>query len=154
TLADLSPARFIPRPGVSGYIASDAFDASGWNVHNLGYFGTHARVSERTLNETAAVADLVNRLLAGDGHRNPGLDCGTDRATLDDLYLCQLAAPSDAARRACFARCSVPTPSCTSTTCAADGGGGGGASECATAYAQAECLTFLQGRQVSRNGHN
>jgi hypothetical protein len=108
--ADLSPARFVPPAGVSGYLASDAFDASGWQVHNLGYFGLHARIGERTLNETATVVELVNRLLAGDGHQNPGLDCGSDRAALDTLYFCQLAASSEAQRQGSFAACVKPAP--------------------------------------------
>jgi hypothetical protein len=188
TAADLSPTRFVPPAGVSAYIATDAFDASGWNVHNLGYFGAHARVGERTLNETAAVVDLVNRLLAGDGHRNPGLDCGTDRPTLDQLYLCQLSATSDADRHACFAGCTLAQQPCTPTSCQAqgascgsisDGCGGsldcggcaapetcGGAgtpnvcgapssgASCATAYSQPGCFGYVQGVQVSSNGHN
>jgi hypothetical protein len=98
----------VPRRGVTGYIASGAFNLSVWHVHNLGYFGITPKVSERTLNETADVVDLVNRLLAGDGHQNPGLDCGEDRAVLDQLYLCQFTKrfPVEE-RQTCFSACKV-----------------------------------------------
>lgn len=107
TATDLPAVRYVPPAGVTGYLASEAFDTSGWHIHNLGYFGLHPRIAERTLNETAEVVDLVNRLLAGDERSNPGLDCGTDRGALDALYLCQIAAPSESARQACFAGCTI-----------------------------------------------
>jgi hypothetical protein len=107
-LSDISPTRFIPKRGVTAYITSEAFNLFDWHVHNLGYLGVAPKVSERTLNETGAVVDVVNRLIAGDEHENPGFDCGSDRAMLDPIYFCQFSTPLTAGdRQACFSGCKV-----------------------------------------------
>jgi hypothetical protein len=105
-ISDLPPTRFIQQPGVTSYMSTEV-TGSLWNVHNLGYLGIEPKVAERTLAETGAVVDLVNRLIAGDGRQNPGLDCGSDRAKLDEIYFCQFKAKTPDAQQACFASCTV-----------------------------------------------
>jgi hypothetical protein len=109
SVSDLPATRFLAPPGVTAYSSTEAAPRNDWNVHNLGYLGVAPKVSERTLNETTEVVDLVNRLLAGDGHRNPGLDCGDDRAQLDQIYVCQQVATmaGGADRDACFSACTI-----------------------------------------------
>ena len=109
TVSDLPATRFLAKPGVTAFISTEAAPRNDWHVHNLGYLGVLPKVSERTLNETTEVVDLVNRLIAGDGHQNPGLDCGVDRAQLDQVYVCQQVATmaGGVGRDACFSQCTI-----------------------------------------------
>ncbi len=108
-LSDLPATRFVAKPGVTAFISTEAAPRNDWHVHNLGYLGVAPKVSERTLNETTEVVDLTNRLLAGDGHQNPGLDCGEDRAQLDQIYVCQQVATmaGGVGRDDCFSPCTI-----------------------------------------------
>ncbi len=112
---DLPADRYqVPR-GITGYATAEASLGKIWNVHNFGYFVDSPTVSMRALNETSAVAALTNRIMAGGDIVGPGLDCGTDQAVLDEIYLCQVSAPyrfrnypdADASRDACFKKCRV-----------------------------------------------
>lgn len=59
-----NPSFFEPPNGVTGFAANQKLlTLEKWEFRNFGFFGKKPQISLRTVNETAAVADLVNRTL-------------------------------------------------------------------------------------------
>jgi hypothetical protein len=59
---DLPPAARLPTPaGITAVVEREYLQAGAANVRNFGYFAGKPTVSMRTLNETAAVADFLDR---------------------------------------------------------------------------------------------
>lgn len=104
-----SPDRYINPIGISGYRDLNlGRDSLQWVFRNFGYDRQgNPSVSPRTVAESAEITDLSNRLIAGDGHRNPGLDCGTDRKKLDEIWDCSIKLPSHKPRPDCFKSCTI-----------------------------------------------
>jgi len=104
-----APDRYIPPRGITGYISTgDKRKIKIYDQPNFARLGPDSQVHTRTVTESAAVADLVNQILGGKGYHNPGLDCGDDRAILDDVWACttrnqngQISDPD------CFKRCKI-----------------------------------------------
>jgi hypothetical protein len=97
------PKRFISPAGITGYAKNPFVSSSGslqnsnWNLRNFGYFFGQPTMSNRAVNETAAVADYVNRKILH--ARNPGLDC-SDADQDGKVWECVRDAGTD-----CFAEC-------------------------------------------------
>lgn len=72
------------KTGVSGYLSPEVVQENNWNVRNFGYFGKNATITTRTLTETIEVVVLANEILQA---KNPGLNCGTNRAQLDSVWV-------------------------------------------------------------------
>jgi hypothetical protein len=59
-----NPSFFTPPNGVTGFAADQKLlTLVKWEFRNFGFFGKKPQISMRTVNESAAVADLVNRTL-------------------------------------------------------------------------------------------
>jgi hypothetical protein len=84
--ASFAKNRFKTPKGITGYIATDVIPGNQWNVRNFGYFLGSATVSSRTVTETAAVADFVNKELLGTS--NPGLVCPSGSGAEDEVWDC------------------------------------------------------------------
>jgi hypothetical protein len=102
------PGRYIPPIGITGYLAKDVDRdsdlADGLVFRNFGYFDTRPTIGTRTVNETSSVAYLSNRIISGGNPKNPGLNCGSDRSTLDDIWDCSV---NSSFGKDCFASCSI-----------------------------------------------
>jgi hypothetical protein len=98
--------RFRSPAGITGFAANDPTQVAAgqeqsgaWDFRNFGYLGNPS-VSNRTVNESAAVADYINKnLLHLPG---PGYDCSAADAN-DAVAACVLRGKSN-----CFAACTPP----------------------------------------------